>query len=332
MQNGIKNFFSTASLNNFQKGNVNIAVVGNLGPTANTGYYNSITPTPGKYVIIKALNNQPPFFFSPQSDAELIRLAIQEGATGANTGSASSVLNWFTTPGLAGTNYAAISFNYPEIVMDGLVLHYDAGVPFSYPTTNNNWFDMRGIGQNSSLNGNYSYDYSNSGSIVFNSSNTYGVTFGNDPDFNVSDNITIEMWVKLNTTNPAGLGFLRKYNPGYLFYVTDDAAKVFAFDSRNGDGTYYRTTGTTNIQDNVWKCLVAQKSGLYYRVYVNGSLEGTTVANTVGNISSANDIYLGTDQSTYMSGSMGIFRIYNRELSSQEILQNFNAIKGRYGL
>jgi hypothetical protein len=160
------------------------------------------------------------------------------------------------------------------------------------------------------------------------------VFISNSNSFNVADNITLEMWVKLQVAQSNNLGFLEKYTGtrGYLFYVTNNSAKNFAFDYRNGDNTYYRTIGTTNIQDGVWKCLVAQKSGLFSRVYINGTLEGTTTASTVGDMSNNVGLTLATDSNTYLNGQMGSFRIYNRALSSDEILQNYNATKARFGL
>ncbi len=53
-----------------------------IGPTSATGYYNAINPTdPGKYVVYKVVDGAAPLSFTPQSDAEFIRVCNQLGAS-----------------------------------------------------------------------------------------------------------------------------------------------------------------------------------------------------------------------------------------------------------
>lgn len=219
----------------------------------------------------------------------------------------------------------------PNYVKTGLSIVLDSANIKSYLGSGTTWSDLSGNSNTGTLTNGPTFNSSNGGCIVFNGINNY-VSIPNNSSFNVTDNITVEMWVRLETTQSSNLGFLIKYSNGYLFYVTNDANRRFRFDSRNGDGTYYTTTGTTNIQDGVWKYLVAQKGGLSYKVYVNGLLEGSTTANTVGDISGNVNLNLGTDGSTYLNGRIGIFKIYNRVLSADEVLQNYNSTKARFGL
>jgi hypothetical protein len=219
----------------------------------------------------------------------------------------------------------------PNLIDNGVVITLDAANPVSYPGTGTTWYDISGNGNNGTLTNGPTFSSNNGGVITLDGTNDY-IFIPNNASFNVADNISIEMWVKIGTSQPNDLGFLIKYSDGYLFYITNDSGHKFAFDSRNGDGTYYRTIGTTNIQDGVWKYLVAQKTGLSYTVYVNGILEGSTTANTVGNISGNVNLSLGTDGGTYLNGQIGLFKIYNRPLSPAEIFQNYNVVKGRFGL
>ena len=218
----------------------------------------------------------------------------------------------------------------PKIVTNGLVLALDAADKNSYIGSGTTWKDLSGNNNTGTLTNGSTFSQANGGAIVFDGVDDY-VNIPNNSSFNVTDNISVEMWVRIETTQSNNLGFLIKYANGYLFYITG-VNKVFAFDSRNGDGTYYRTTGTTNIQDGVWKYLVGQKSGLSYKVYVNGVLEGSTTANSVGSIAGNVNLKLGTDDGTYLNGRIGTFKIYNRELTAAEILQNYNVQKTRFGL
>ena len=218
----------------------------------------------------------------------------------------------------------------PRTVTNGLVLALDAADKNSYIGSGTTWKDLSGNNNTGTLTNGSTFSQANGGAIVFDGVDDY-VNIPNNSSFNVTDNISVEMWVRIETTQSNNLGFLIKYANGYLFYITC-VNKVFAFDSRNGDGTYYRTTGTTNIQDGVWKYLVGQKSGLSYKVYVNGVLEGSTTANSVGSIAGDVNLKLGTDGGTYLNGRIGTFKIYNRALTAAEILQNYNVQKTRFGL
>lgn len=218
----------------------------------------------------------------------------------------------------------------PKTTTNGLVLCLDAADKNSYPGTGTTWTDLSGNANNGTLTNGPTFNGSNGGCIVFDGVDDY-INILNNSSFNVTDNISVEMWVRIETTQSNNLGFLIKYANGYLFYIVG-VNNTFAFDSRNGDGTYYRTTGTTNIKDGVWKYLVGQKSGLSYKVYVNGVLEGSTTANSVGSIAGNVNLKLGTDDGTYLNGRIATFKIYNRALSADEVLQNYNATKSRFGL
>ena len=59
----------------------------------------------------------------------------------------------------------------------------------------------------------------------------------------------------------------------------------------------------------------------------------TTATNTITHQASAlEDIEVGTNGSKYYLGSMAQASVYNRALTAGEIAQNYNALKGRYGL
>jgi len=71
-------------------------------------------------------------------------------------------------------------------------------------------------------------------------------------------------------------------------------------------------------------------------IYKNGILAGTfsnpTVATTLTLIGIGAFMTSTTVGNYYFKGSIGSVRVYNRALSADEILQNYNATKGRFGL
>jgi hypothetical protein len=66
-------------------------------------------------------------------------------------------------------------------------------------------------------------------------------------------------------------------------------------------------------------------------LYVNTSSATNTVSHTSTTI---NDLKLGQDDfgSRFMNGNIGNVMMYNRALSANEIFQNFNATRSRFGV
>ena len=94
-----------------------------VGPSLTTGWYNGITPTPGKYIVFETDISFNPRIYAPQTDAELIRFVRSKGATGNNTASLSASLAWIGTQ----NNLMAANLEYENIVTSGSVLNLDAG-------------------------------------------------------------------------------------------------------------------------------------------------------------------------------------------------------------
>ena len=66
------------------------------------------------------------------------------------------------------------------------------------------------------------------------------------------------------------------------------------------------------------------------KLYYDGVLYGTAAYR---NASTNTVLYIGGNTNTYMwNGAIGNFQVYNRPLISSEVLQNFNAVKSRFGL
>jgi len=103
----------------------------------------------------------------------------------------------------------------------------------------------------------------------------------------------------------------------------------------------YWRYGDTVIQSNTWyqAVFVCDAGGTNMRFYINGEAEG---GDHVGNswnasYSSLETRYIGRYEFTgsysrYWDGEMGVVRMYNRALTSDEVKQNFNALRGRYGI
>jgi len=101
-------------------------------------------------------------------------------------------------------------------------------------------------------------------------------------------------------------------------------------------GWYY---GGTIIQPNVWyqAVMVTNDAGTSIQFYLNGINDGGTVANA-SFAPSGSGLKIGflgrgdAPNGRYMHGLMPITKVYTRALTAAEVRQNFDAIRGRYGI
>ena len=100
----------------------------------------------------------------------------------------------------------------------------------------------------------------------------------------------------------------------------------------------YARTGFT-VTDNVWRYASAHYNGTNLSLYVNGALVVTYASagaaqnfNGWWRVAGYQSTGWPNSFSGYFSGNVGPVQIYNRSLSTAEILQNFNAQRGRFGV
>ncbi len=220
---------------------------------------------------------------------------------------------------------------YGNIVKDGLVLDLDAAKRDSYLGTGTAWNDISGFQNNSVLTNGPTFNGANGGSIVFDGTNDY-VTLNNNSALQIFTG-TVCCWVK---TSNAGSGFrsivVKQWN--YGLFTSDNI--LITYDWSAGA---VRSTGI-NIADNNWRYIVmsfTDNSGSPSNnaiIYVNGVSVLTTTIKVNTSYLISLEIGRGgtipTGDSQYINGSIAQTTIYNRALSATEVLQNYNATKGRY--
>jgi hypothetical protein len=347
MPNGVK-YSTTTPSGSLRRDNVALGVNGNLGPTANTGFYSMPTPASGKYIINKVAASGVPNFFAPQNDTELIQFARNEGATGANTGSAAAVLAWIATQ----PNLEAANFEYENIVTDGLVLNVDAGFVGSYPTTASAWYDISGNNYTGTLTNGPTFSSANSGSIIFDGVNDYA-NVTNDLSgrqqwssyWSSSNKMTVCAFVKFNTTTRTGdrygiIGNRYYYNTGYFnFHVHSNTVDQYSLAYNNGyDGNFVLGPSVLDLR-NQWLFVSVRHNGDLttnaVRFSINTSFTNASLrfAVPIGVYMSSTDLNLViAKEESYHWMNISNINVYNRFLSDQEILQNYNALRGRFGL
>jgi hypothetical protein len=239
-------------------------------------------------------------------------------------------LNWFATQ----TDKMIFNRDYEGIVTNGLVLNVDAGFTPSYSRSGTTWYDVSSGGNNGTLTNGPTFNSDNGGSIVFDGSDDYGVT--SPTNFTANNDFTYEIWVKSDQyiTSRGILG-----NKGYWSSGGQGAVIGNISNPQTIYGYVTTNTGHFDISSNVgptygWTNVIMRRSNNDLRFFINGAQRGSTqtISGTVTDVS--DKFWLGSynNGNTPWLGNMAIARVYNRALTSTEILQNYNATKGRFGL
>jgi len=202
----------------------------------------------------------------------------------------------------------------PKIVTDGLVLALDAGKVKSYPGSGTTWMDKSGRGNNGTLVNGPTFNSANGGSIVFDGVDDY-IT-GSTED---SSTYTLNIWINI-TTYTVGGGLFGGSNSG--IYLQLGGGNTWQFFN-----AFVSNVGPTLGQ---WVNIVGVKTQTQDILYRNSSLISVnTTSNT--NLGTSYKIARRFD-GVSTNSRVGIAQIYNRALTASEILQNYNATKGRFGL
>jgi hypothetical protein len=221
-----------------------------------------------------------------------------------------------------------------SIITSGLVLNLDAGNPSSYPGSGTSWFDLSGNGNNGTLNNGPTFTGSFGGSIVFDGTNDQvDVSSANLPIQFGTSPFAIELWVRAtNSSKRQGLVCASGgTGNGPIFAIESNTVGVGIYGSAN-----VVNTGAGSIAANTWYHIVltrASTSSNSTYIYINSVLNGTGTLST--NFSSTNSVGIGYTPNTaeYTVGNIAAVRIYkNKYLSDSEVLQNYNAVKSRFGL
>lgn len=199
----------------------------------------------------------------------------------------------------------AIAYN-PKIVIDGLVLCLDAANQKSYPGSGTTWFDISGNGNN--------FTIDDSG-FTYNSSGYFSMANGGifkSGTMNTSSTCTCVFWMKTADVQSLFWGstvsnsyYLGAYSITLKFYNNLCGSPTFFMDTVSKENIY------DNIRDNEWHMI--EFKSVDFSAWTNYTFNKYSTF-------------------TFGDGAISNISIYNKNLTAQESLQNFNALKGRYGI
>ena len=177
-------------------------------------------------------------------------------------------------------------------------------------------------------------------SLTYNSDNTF--SFNGSSDYITIPNTllgngnipwTVTAWIK-TTTTATGLGggsVLSNSSGGSVYSALGvNSGKIVYWTYQNSAWAQKLGVGKT-VNDNAWHMLAwVNYSDYTMSMYVDGVLDSNVPNSTSGNNNPVDRI--GGSWARYFPGSINILQRYTRALSATEIQQNFNALRGRFGV
>ena len=239
-----------------------------------------------------------------------------------------------------------MSVNYnSSIVTSGLVLALDAANPRSYPGSGTTWTDISATGNNGTLQASPTYTSGISGYFNFTAASLQYVSFANTASFQFLNRsaYSLEAWV-YPTSNPGINNWTGIFNredsstgsrDGYNLYFLGSASTSTFFTTERfvaGVGISVSVTVDSTVSLNVWQHIVATYDGTTISLYRNGASVGTPVTSTGNITNTSKTLEIANRSGNYFTGRISNTKVYNVALSSSQVLQNFNALRGRYGI
>jgi hypothetical protein len=232
---------------------------------------------------------------------------------------------------------------YGGIVTQGLVLDLDAGKRDSYIGVGTTWNDISGNRNNGTLVNGPTFNSDNGGSIVFDGTNDYVKGDSIFSVLNGTNKSSLSMWVNVTDLLSNRILFhiprdLTASNSQVLIFLRTTGVLDI---SVNSTGTFCRSI-SGSVTSNIWTNininfdLSQASSANRIRPYVNG-VDVFSVANNPPSAfpTSTGEYWLGEEANGYLvpfKGNISNLILYNRVLTTSEILQNYNATRGRFGL
>jgi hypothetical protein len=225
----------------------------------------------------------------------------------------------------------------PIEVTDGLIVHLDGGNSRSYSGSGTSILSLSGLGNTGILINGPTFSSSNGGQIIFDGTNDY-IKLPVNNAYNLNNgSLTVEVFYSIinpiigermilehNVWNAAGL-----YQ---LTFATNNVYRLVFPEAWNlGQQLDYTDT---NLELNKWTHVVAtfNTSTNTSRLYINTQLktERTDITAELGNSTSDIFIFCRNGTGLFLAAKLGHIKLYNRALTSTEVLQNYHATKGRY--
>lgn len=233
-----------------------------------------------------------------------------------------------TDNGTGDPDWSTWEVTMPQIELKSYATAFVDGTRGTTNATGGGWVDLSGNAIHGELVNGPTYDSANGGSLVFDGSNDY-ISI---PNSTLLDTQTpsVEVWVKTNATTQNGFWFEKgAVNSQYSLF--QEGANI----------TWRHTTNVASLtapaasymSTSNWAQVVGTYTSGDRRIYVNGvQVASDSLAYNIPTNSSGIRIGSYLDGGYFYNGRIAVVRVYNKALSSSEVLQNFEATRARFGV
>jgi hypothetical protein len=149
---------------------------------------------------------------------------------------------------------------------------------------------------------------------------------------------SVSVWVKPNSLNQNGFWF-EKGNVNTQYSLFQQGSNICWRQKQVGGGYSSLYVSGSGLSTSQWSNVVAtyNSSNGLRKIYLNGNVIAldTSIFTIETN---ANGISMGAyggfngGRAYWYNGSIGLVSVYSKELAADQIKQNFNALRGRYGI
>jgi len=207
----------------------------------------------------------------------------------------------------------------PSIILSGLTNYFDASNPKSYPGSGTTWYNLIPGGVNGTLTNGPTYSSANGGVFVLDGVNDY-----------------IYVPLDLSTSNYTIIGAARYVVVGgrtFSALTNNWLMGHWSVSTENYYANGWVSSVGAGTGDTNWRIYAAtgDYSGDSWGMYVNGQLN---VSPNTGGSNGPNGFAIGSTGGSgeFSNSHISNLLIYNRVLTAAEVSQNFNALRGRFGI
>ena len=238
----------------------------------------------------------------------------------------------------------AIGYN-PRIVTDGLVLALDAANTKSYTGSGTTWYDL--VGSNNGSISNLTHTSGTDGYFDFNGTSSLATVSSFSDDSNTA--LSVFCWINPDTMSDQLNGDGNYYNwiinkrptvspnsNSWQMITSNSKISVQMWDGSNNAIAPSQTTAST-LNVSQWQYVgftTPGTNGSTLKHYIDGLQDFVGTLSGDRGIATKNITIgkTGWDNIHYWNGKISNVQIYNRELTEEEVKQNFNALKMRYNI
>ena len=221
----------------------------------------------------------------------------------------------------------------PNIVREGLVLALDATSTRSWTPGASTWYDLSGNGNNATASGSPSTQDSGTPvrGIAFDGTNDYFTVTANESSLSFKAGQTVGILMYHTFTSGRRNPWDQAYG-GYGTWTHEAGSNInYYHGTHGGNSSPYTSRNSSTTSRSTWNYMVMSRDSSNVTWYNNGTQTSQASAYNTTSVNTTANIRIGVGYAGYWIGNMVFVHAYKRGLTAEEVQQNYNAMKSRFG-